>query len=136
VSEFGHAAEFCLGEYWSVVADKVGSYYTGGADSHPTLEHPFQAYLNVATGFHCEVVDFLHHRLGAACVDRIKTTNPENGFSDLGNLVLLPIGPIIGCENELEVVFLAVGYQPVFEEELAGSSRPCDKSHIPSAEVN
>ncbi len=53
VSEFRHAAEFCLGEYWSVVTDKVGADYASRADSYATFEHPFQAYLDVAMCFHC-----------------------------------------------------------------------------------
>src|SRR6266702_6093082 len=127
VSEFWHAAKFRLREYRSVVADQIGSDHAGGAYSDAALEHSFQAYLDVAAGFHCEVIDLLHHRLGAACVDRVEMSVPENGLGDLGDLVLLSIGPIVGCENEFELVFLTISHQPVFEEELAGCSRSCDE---------
>src|SRR2546427_11665030 len=99
VSEFGHAAKFRFREYGSVMADKVGSDYASRADSDTTLEHSFQAYLDVAVGFHCEVVDLLHHRLGAASVDRVEMSVPENGLGDLGNLVLLSVRSVVSCEN-------------------------------------
>src|SRR5260370_6607748 len=99
VSEFRHTAKFRLREYGSVVTDKVGADYAGGAYSNATFEHPFQAYLDVATCFHCEVVDFLHHRLGAASVDRVKATDPENGLRDLADLGLLSVCSVVRCEN-------------------------------------
>src|SRR5437588_12164907 len=112
VSEFGHAAKFRLREYGSVMTDKVGSNYTSRADSDPTLEHPFQAYLNVAASFHCEVVDLLHHWLGTTGVDGVKIPSPENGLVDFGDRVLLSRCSAVGCENYLEVVFFTVSNQP------------------------
>src|SRR3989442_308640 len=91
VSEFGHAAKFRLREYRSVMADKVGSDYAGSAYSDTTLEHPFQAYLDVAAGFHCEVIDLLHHRLGATSVDRVEMSVLQKGLGDLRDLVLLSV---------------------------------------------
>src|SRR6266487_6831006 len=91
VSEFGHAAKFRLGENRSVMADKVGSDYASRADSDTALEHPFQAYLDVAAGFHCEVIDLLHHRLGSTSVDRVEMSVLQNGLGDLRDLVLLPV---------------------------------------------
>src|SRR5438552_4934182 len=99
VSEFGHAAKFRLREYRSVMADKVGADYASRADSYTTLEHPFQAYLDVAAGFHCKVIDLLHHRLGATSVDGVKLSVSKNCFGDLGDLVLLSVRSIVGCEN-------------------------------------
>src|SRR5438445_12577451 len=111
VSEFWHAAEICFREYESVMTDQIGSYNAGSAYSDAALEHPFKAYLDVAAGFHCEVIDLLHHRLGTTSVDSIKIPGPENGLGDFGNLVLLPVRSVVGCENEFEIVFLAVRYQ-------------------------
>src|SRR3989442_12084561 len=118
------------------MADKVGSDYASRADSHAALEHSFQAYLDVAASFQCEVIDLLHHRLGATCIDGVEMSVLQNGLGDLRDLVLLPVCSIVGCENEFEMVFFAVGYQPVFEEELAGGPRSRDKSHVASAEMN
>src|SRR5947208_609392 len=117
VSELWHAAKFRLREYRSVMADKVGSYDAGSTYSDATLEHSFQAYLDVAAGFHCEVVDLLHHRLGATSVDGVEMSVLENGLGDLRDLVLFSVCSVVGCENEFELVFFTVGYQPVFEEE-------------------
>src|SRR2546427_11601050 len=89
VSEFWHAAKFRLRENRSVMAYKVGPDYASRADSDATLEHSFQAYLDVAAGFHCEVVDLLHHRLGTTSVDSVKIPLPENVLGDLWDLVLL-----------------------------------------------
>src|SRR2546422_2939066 len=136
VSEFWHAAKFRLREYRSVMADKVGSDYASRADSDTALEHSFQAYLDVAASFHCEVIDLLHHRLGATCIDGVEMSVLQNGLGDLRDLVLLPVCSIVGCENEFEMMFFAVGYQPVFEEELAGRPRSRDKSHVASAEMD
>src|SRR5437879_12618091 len=116
VPEFWHAAKLSFREYRSVMTDQVGSYDAGSAYSDAALEHPFEAYLNVAAGFHCEVIDLLHHRLGATSVDRVKVPRSKNVLGDLGDLVLLSVGSVFGCEDEFEVVFFAVGYQPVFEE--------------------
>src|SRR6266566_3017761 len=99
VSEFGHAAELCFREYGSVVADKVGSDYASRADSHATLEHSFQAYLDVAASFHCEVTDLLHHRLGATGIDGVEMSVLQNGLGDLRDLVLLSVRSVVGCEN-------------------------------------
>src|SRR5438477_12287949 len=126
VSELWHTAKFRFREYWSVMADKVGSDYASRAYSNATLEDPFQAYLDVAACFHCEVVDLLHHRLGPTGVDGVNASRSENGLSHLGDLVLLSIRSVVGCENEFEIVFFAVRNQPVFEQKLAGSSRSCD----------
>jgi len=136
VSEFRHTAKLRLREYGSVVTDKVGADYAGGAYSYSALEYSFQAYLDVATCFHCEVVDFLHHRLGAASVDRVEVPGPENSLGDLGDLVLLSVCSVVSREDEFELVFFAVSYQPVFEEELAGGSRPCDEGHVAAPKVN
>src|SRR5207253_3327949 len=116
VSEFRHAAKFCLREYGSVMTDQIGSYDAGSAYSDTTLEHPFQANLDVAARFHCEVIDLLHHRLGPTGVDGVKASRSENGLSHLGDLVLLSIRSVVGCENEFEIVFFAVRNQPVFEQ--------------------
>src|SRR5437660_456469 len=51
------------------MTDQIRSDDTGGAYSNATLEHSFQAYLDVAASFHCEVIDFLHHRLVATSLD-------------------------------------------------------------------
>src|SRR6266566_5545466 len=99
VSEFGHAAELCLREYGAVMTDQVGSDNAGSAYSDAAFEHPFQAHLDVATGFHCEVIDLLHHRLGTTCVDSIKIPGPENVLGDLRDLVLLSVRSVVGCEN-------------------------------------
>src|SRR6266566_3219232 len=136
VSEFGHAAKFRLREYRSVMADKVGSDYASRADSDTALEHSFQAYLDVAASFHCEVIDLLHHRLGSTGIDRVEMSRSENGLSHLGDLVLLPVRPVVGCENEFEMMFFTVRYQPVFEEELAGGPRSCDEGDVAAAKVN
>jgi len=136
VPEFWHAAKLSFREYRSVMTDQVGSYDAGSAYSDAALEHPFQAYLDVAVGFHCEVVDLLHHRLGATSVDRVEMSVPENGLGDLGDLVLLPVRSVVGCENEFEIVFLAVRYQPVFEEELAGGPRSRDEGDVAATKVN
>ncbi len=136
VSEFRQPAEFCLGEYWSVVTDKVGSDYASGAYSYSALEHSFEAYLDVTAGFHCQVVDFLHHRFRTASVDSIKIPLPENGLGDFGDLVLLSVCSVVGGENEFELVFFAVGHQPVFEEKLAGGSSSCDEGHVAATKVN
>src|SRR2546422_8396959 len=136
VPEFGHAAELCFREYGSIVTDQVGSDKAGSAYSHAALEHSFQAYLNVAASFHCEVIDLLHHRLGATCIDGVEMSVLQNGLGDLRDLVLLPVCSIVGCENEFGMMFFAVGYQPVFEEELAGRPRSRDKSHVASAEMD
>src|SRR5438876_4476765 len=136
VSEFGHAAELCFREYRSVMTDQIGPYDAGSAYSDATLEHPFQAYLDVAARFHCEVIDLLHHRLGATSVDGIKLSVSKNCFGDFRNLILLSVRSVVSCENEFEIVFFAVRYQPVFEEELAGGPRSRDKSHVASAEMN
>src|SRR5438876_10631310 len=112
VSELWHTAKFRFREYWSVMADKVGSDYASRAYSNATLEDPFQAYLDVAACFHCEVVDLLHHRLGTTSVDGVKLSVSKNFFGDFGDLVLLSIGPVVGRENEFELVFFTVGYQP------------------------
>src|SRR6266568_7257410 len=127
VSEFWHAAKFRLREYRSVVADQIGSDHAGGAYSDAALEHPFQAYLDVAAGFHCEVIDLLHHRLGSTSVDRVEVSRSKKGLGHSGNLVLLPVRPVVGCENQLEMMLLTVRDQPVFEEELAGGPRSCDE---------
>src|SRR2546421_10493629 len=118
------------------MTDQIGPYDAGSAYSDATLEHPFQAYLDVAVGFHCEVVDLLHHRLGAASVDRVEMSVPENGLGDLGNLVLLSVRSVVSCENELEIVFFAVSYQPVFEQELACCSHSCDECDVAATKVN
>src|SRR5438445_3603168 len=89
VSEFWHAAELCFREYWSVMTDKVGSYDAGSAYSDAALEHSFQAYLDVAVRFHCEVIDFLHHRLRAASVDGVEMSISDVGFGLFGVVVLL-----------------------------------------------
>src|SRR5437879_13753516 len=102
VSEFWHAAELCFREYGSVMTDQIRSDDTGGAYSNATLEHSFQAYLDVAASFHCEVIDFLHHRLGATSVDGVKLSVSKNFFGDFGDLVLLSIGPVVGRENRSE----------------------------------
>src|SRR6266480_7771378 len=136
VSEFWHDAKFHLRENSSVMTDKVGSDYASRADSDTTLEHPFQAYLDVAAGFHCEVIDLLHHRLGSTSVDRVKVSRSKKGLGHSGNLVLLPVRPVVGCENEFEMMFFTVRYQPVFEEELAGGMRSCDESDVAAAKVN
>src|SRR2546428_11451157 len=124
VSEFGHAAKLSFREYRSVMTDQIGPYDAGSAYSDATLEHPFQAYLDVATRFHCEVVDLLHHRLGATSVDGIKLSVSKNCFGDFRNLVLLSVRSVVGCENLLEMGFFTVGYQPVFEKGFAGGRRP------------
>ena len=136
MSEFWHAAKLCFGEYRSVVADKVGSDYASRADSDTALEHPFQAYLDVAAGFHCKVIDLLHHRLGATSVDRVEMSVPENGLGDLRDLILLAKSPVVRRENEFEIVFFAVRYQPVFEEELAGCPRSCDEGDVAATKVD
>src|SRR5207253_7345966 len=99
VSEFRHAAKFCLREYGSVMTDQIGSYDAGSAYSDTTLEHPFQANLDVAARFHCEVIDLLHHRLGTTSVDGIKFSVSKNCFGDFRNLVLLSVCSVVGCEN-------------------------------------
>src|SRR6266436_4156993 len=91
VSEFGHAAKLSFRECRSVMADQIGSYDAGSAYSDAALEHPFQAYLDVAARFHCEVVYLLHHRLGATSVDRVEMSVPEKDLGDLGDLVLLSV---------------------------------------------
>src|SRR5438552_802365 len=91
VSEFWHTAKFCLREYRSVMTDQIGPYDAGSAYSDATLEHPFQAYLDVAASFHCKVVDLLHHRLGATSVDRVKVSRSKKGLGYLRNLVLLSV---------------------------------------------
>src|SRR2546428_523011 len=136
VSEFWHAAELCFREYGSVMTDQIGSYDAGSAYSDAALEHPFQAYLDVAAGFHCEVVDLLHHRLGATSVDRVKIPVSENGLGDLRDLILLAKSPVVRRENEFEIVFFAVRYQPVFEEELAGCPRSCDEGDFAATKVD
>src|SRR5438094_14382 len=60
----------------------------------------------------------------------------QNGLGDLGDLVLLSVGSVVGCENEFEMVFFAVGYQPVFEEELVGGSGSRDQCDVAAAKVN
>src|SRR5438132_1112909 len=99
VSKFWHAAKFRLREYRTVMADKVGSYDAGSAYSDATLEHSFQAYLDVAAGFHCEIIDLLHHRLGTTSVDCVKLSVSKNYFGDFGHLVLLSVRSVVGCEN-------------------------------------
>src|SRR5207253_10265204 len=99
VPEFGHPAELCFREYGSVMTDQIRSDDTGGAYSNATLEHSFQAYLDVAASFHCEVIDFLHHRLGATSVDGVKLSVSKNCFGDFGDLVLLSVRSVVGCEN-------------------------------------
>src|SRR6266704_5111843 len=91
VSEFWHAAKFRLREYRSVMADKVGSDYASRADSHAALEHSFQAYLDVAASFQCEVIDLLHHGLGATGIDGVEMSVLQNGLGDLRDLVLLSV---------------------------------------------
>jgi hypothetical protein len=136
MSKLRHATKFCFREYGAVVADQVGSDYASRADSYATLEHSFQAYLDVAASFQCEVVDLLHHWLGTASVDGIKFPGPENGFGDFGDLVLLSVCSVVGGENEFELMFFAVGRQPVLEEKLAGCSRSCDEGDVSAAKVN
>src|SRR5439155_27139894 len=134
--EFGHPAELCFREYGAVMTDQILSDDAGSAYSDTTLEHPFQANLDVAARFHCEVIDLLHHRLGTTSVDRVKMSVLQNGLGDLRDLIFLSVRSVVGCENEFEIVFFAVRYQPVFEEELAGGPRSRDKSHVASAEMN
>ena len=136
VPEFGHPAELCFREYGAVMTDQIRSDDAGSAYSDTTLEHPFQANLDVAARFHCEVIDLLHHRLGTTSVDRVKMSVLQNGLGDLRDLILLSVRSVVSCENEFEIVFFAVRYQPVFEEELAGGPRSRDKSHVASAEMN
>src|SRR5207253_8077246 len=95
VPEFGHPAELCFREYGSVMTDQIRSDDAGGAYSDATLEHSFQAYLDVAAGFHCEVIDLFHHRLGATSVDRVEMSVLQNGLGDLGPLVLLSVRSIV-----------------------------------------
>src|SRR5438477_1577059 len=99
VSEFRHATKFRFCEYRSVVAYQVGPDYASCAYSDTTLEHPFQAYLDVTTRFHCEVIDLLHHRLGATSVDGVKLSVSKNCFGDFRDLVLLSVRSVVGCEN-------------------------------------
>src|SRR2546428_10297065 len=89
VSEFWHAAELCFREYGSVMTDQIGSYDAGSAYSDAALEHPFEAYLNVAAGFHCEVIDLLHHRLGATSVDCGEVPLFKKVLGDLGGMILV-----------------------------------------------
>src|SRR5207247_10898106 len=51
-------------------------------------------------------------------------------------MVLLTVGSVIGCEDEFELVFLAVCYQPVFEEEFARGSGSGYQCHVPASEVD
>src|SRR5438552_15858645 len=88
VSEFWHTAKFCLREYRSVMTDQIGPYDAGSAYSDAALEHPFQAYLDVAARFHCKVVDLLSHRLGATGVDGFKLSVSQTCFSGYRYLVL------------------------------------------------
>src|SRR2546422_11315660 len=98
------------------MADKVGSDYASRADSHAALEHSFQAYLDVAASFHCEVIDLLHHRLVATCIDGGEMSVLPNGLGDLTDLVLLPVCSFLGCENGFEIRLFSVSDQPVFGE--------------------
>src|SRR5438445_13669093 len=100
VPEFWHAAKLSFREYRSVMTDQVGSYDAGSAYSDAALEHPFQAYLDVAVGFHCEVVDLLHHRLGATSVEGVGRDVAADGFGVLGDRVLLPGRCVAGCASE------------------------------------
>src|SRR5438105_9405411 len=89
VPEFGHPAELCFREYGSVMTDQIRSDDAGGAYSDATLEHSFQAYLDVAAGFHCVVIDLFQHRLGATSVDRGGMCVLQNNIGKLGDRVLL-----------------------------------------------
>src|SRR5438132_12756971 len=107
------------------MTDQIGPYDAGSAYSDTTLEHPFQANLDVAARFHCEVIDLLHHRLGTTSVDRGGMPVLQKKKGDLRDLILLSVRSVVSCENEFEIVFFSVRYQTVFEEEFAGVTLFC-----------
>src|SRR5690348_9853233 len=98
MSKLWHRAELSLREYGSVVTNEVWSDYAGGTYSYSTLEDSLEAYLDVAVGGHCQIVDLFHHWLGSACVDGVELFLLQNFLCYFWDLVLFAVGSVICCE--------------------------------------
>ncbi len=118
------------------MAHEIWADYAGGADSDSTFEYSFKADLYVASFLHREIVNELHHGFRPACVDGVEATFLQNVLDDLRNLVLLPVGPIVGGEKELEVLVFAFLEEPFLEQELARRSRTSYQGHISSSKMD
>ena len=118
------------------MAHEIWADYAGGAYSDSTFEYSFKADLYVASLLHGQIVYQLHHGFRSAGVDGIEASFLQHVFDDFWHLVLLPIGSIIGGEEELEVVILAFPEQPFLEQELARRSRTGDQCDISSSQMD
>ena len=98
------------------MTDEIWPDDAGGAYPDSALEHPFEADLYVASVLHREIVDQFHHRLRSAGVNGIEATFFQYMFYDLGNLISLAVCSVVCCEEEFEVVVLALFDQPFFEQ--------------------
>ena len=118
------------------MAHQIWPDYAGGAYSDSALEYSFKANLYVASLLHRQIVDQFHHGFRPAGVDGIEAAFLQDVLDDFRDLVLFPIGSIIGGEEELEALVLAFLEQPILEQELARRSRTSDQCDISSSEMD
>ncbi len=136
MSEFWHSGEFCVCEDRSVATSEIRAYNASSAYSHSALENSFKADLDVTSFLQSQVVDHFHHGLWPTSIDGVEIFLLKNMFRDLWNLVLLPVGSVVGGEYELEVVFFALPREPVLEEEFAGRSGTCNQGYFAAPKMN